>query len=112
MDSLVVDVIPRLSFAVFKRSIAVRIPFLEKHRGAILLTKVGTQSFFKTATEDHRCPGFSFPPAIQVTVTIAARAAQVSACSYRPSLPPCPSRWASDVHSSASQSAWGAKASI
>src|SRR5258708_27667377 len=79
MDSLVEDLIPGLSFAVFKRSIAVSIPFLEKHSSAILLTKVGTQSFFKTATEDHRCPGFFFPPAIQVTIARAARAAKILA---------------------------------
>src|SRR5712692_10325858 len=73
MDSLVEEAVPGFSFAVFKRTVVVCIPFLEKHSSAILLTKVGTQSFFKAATEDHRCPGFSFPPAIQVTVAIAAR---------------------------------------
>src|SRR5713226_10604769 len=77
MDSLMEETVPGLSFAVFKRSIAVCLPFLEKHSSAILSTKVGTQSFFKTATEDHRCPGLFFPPAIQVPVAIAARAAQV-----------------------------------
>src|SRR5712692_5184061 len=77
MDPLVEEVVPGLSFAVFKRSIAVCIPFFEKHRSAILLTKVGTQSFFKAATEDHRCPGFFFPPTIQITEAIAAGAAQV-----------------------------------
>src|SRR5713101_6486962 len=77
MDSLVEEVVPGLSFAVFKRSIAVCFPFLEKLGSAILLTKVGTQSFFKTATEDHRCPRLFFPPAIQVAVAIATRAAQV-----------------------------------
>src|SRR5713226_1364777 len=77
MDSLVEEAVPGLSFAVFKWIIAVRIPFLEKHSSAILVTKVGTQSFFKAATEDHRCPGFFFPPAIQITVAIAARASQV-----------------------------------
>src|SRR6266702_2734728 len=77
MDSLVEEAVPGLSFAVFKWSIAVRFPFLEKHSGAILLTKVGPQSFFKAATEDHRCPGLFFPPPIQVTEAIAARASQV-----------------------------------
>src|SRR5260370_113875 len=77
MDPLVEEAVPGLSFAECKRSIAVRIPFLEKHSSAILLTKVGTKSLFKTATEDHRCPGFFFLPAIQITVAIATRAAQV-----------------------------------
>src|SRR5712692_1241445 len=77
MDSLVEETVPGLSLAEFKGSIAVCIPFLEKHGSAILLTKIGTQSFFKAATEDHRCPGLFFSPAIQITVAIAARATQV-----------------------------------
>src|SRR6266403_6091524 len=77
MDSLMEEVVPGLSFAVFKGSIAVCVPFLEKCSSAILLRKVSTQSLFKAATEDHRCPGLFFPPAIQITVAVAARAAQV-----------------------------------
>src|SRR5713226_6671490 len=77
MDSPVEELIPGLSFAEFKRGIAVCIPFLKKHSSAILLTKVGTESFFKATTKDHRCPGLFFPPPIQVTVAMAAGAAQV-----------------------------------
>src|SRR6266851_1443801 len=77
MDSLVEEAVPGLSFAVFKRSIAVCFPFLKKRSTTILLTKVGPKSFFKAATEDHRCPGLFFPPPIQVTEAIAARATQV-----------------------------------
>src|SRR6266571_3766832 len=77
MDSLVEEAVPGLSFTVFKWSIAVRIPFLEKHSSAILLTKAGTQSFFEAATKDHRRPSLLFTPAIQVTEAIAAGAAQV-----------------------------------
>src|SRR6266404_4588290 len=79
MDSLMEEAVPGLSFAVFKRSIAECIPFLEKHGSVILLTKIGTQSLFKAATEDHRCPGFFFTPAIEVTIAIAARAAKILA---------------------------------
>src|SRR6266702_2007653 len=79
MDSLVEEAVPGLSFAECKRSIAVCIPFLEKHSGAILLRKVGTESFFKAATEDHRCPCFFFTPPIQIAVAIAARAAKILA---------------------------------
>src|SRR5207245_4279689 len=79
MDPLVEEVVPGLSFAVYKRSIAVCFPFLEKHRSAILLTKEGTQSFFKAANEDHCCPGLFIPPAIQITVAIAAGAAKILA---------------------------------
>src|SRR5882762_6799442 len=70
MDALAEESIPGFSFAVFKRAIAVCIPFLEKHSSAILLRKVGTESFFKAATEDHRCPCLFFPPSIQIAVTI------------------------------------------
>src|SRR2546426_2713185 len=77
MNSLVEEAVPGLSFAVFKWSIAICFPFLEKHSSAILLTKVGPKSFFKAATEDHRCPGLFFPPPIQVTEAIAARTTQV-----------------------------------
>src|SRR5712692_7078698 len=79
MDSLVEQAVPGLSFAECKGSIAVCLPFLEKRRSAILLTEVGTQSFLKAATEDHRCPCFLFPPPIQVAVAIAARAAKILA---------------------------------
>src|SRR6266566_1290854 len=77
MDSLVEEAVPGLSLAVFKGGIAVRIPFLEKRSSAILLTKVGTKSLFKAATEDHRCPCLFFLPAIQITEAVAARATQV-----------------------------------
>src|ERR1700732_266620 len=79
MDSLMKEVVPGLSFAVFKRSISVCFPFLEKHRGAVLFTKVGTQSLLKTATEDHHCSCLFLPPAIQIAVAVAARAAKILA---------------------------------
>src|SRR5712691_7352091 len=77
MDPLVEEVVPGLSFAVLERSIAVCFPFFEQHGSTILLRKVGTQSFLKTATKDHRCPGFFFSPAIQIPIAVAAGAAQV-----------------------------------
>src|SRR6266567_7273583 len=77
MDALVEEAVPGFSFAVFKRAFVVCIPFLEKYSSAILLTKIGTQSFLKAAAEDHRCPSLFFPPAIQIAVTVASRAAQV-----------------------------------
>src|SRR5216683_1739018 len=77
MDSLVEEAIPGLTLAEFKGSIAVCIPFFEKRSSTIFLAKVGTESFFKAATKDHRRPRLFFPPPIQVTVAIAARAAQV-----------------------------------
>jgi hypothetical protein len=72
MDPLVEEAIPGLSFAEFKRSIAVCFPFFEKHSSAILLTKVGTQSFLEAAAEDHRCPCLLFTPSIPITVASGA----------------------------------------
>src|SRR6266705_906742 len=79
MDSLVEEAIPGLTLAEFKASITVCIPCYEKRSSAILLTKVGSQSFFKAATEDHRRPCLFFTPAIQVAVAIAPRAAKILA---------------------------------
>src|SRR5258708_19301036 len=79
MDPLVEEVIPGFSFAVFKGSITESAPFLEKHRGAVLFTKVGTQSVFKAAAKDHCCPCLFFPPAIQIAEAVAARAAKILA---------------------------------
>src|SRR5690242_20712133 len=79
MDSLVKKAVPGLTFAEFKRSIPICLPLLEKHSSAILSTEVGAKSFFKTATEDHRCPCLFFPPPIQVPVAIAAGAAKILA---------------------------------
>src|SRR5713101_9440270 len=79
MDSLVEEVVPGLSFPVFKRSIAVCFPFLEKHSSAVLFTKVGTKGFFKTATEDHCGARLFLPPPVQITVAVTARAAKILA---------------------------------
>src|SRR5260370_29023113 len=79
MDSLVEEVVPGLSFAEFKRSVAVCFPFFEKHSSAVLFTKVGTQSFFKAAAKDHCGARLFFPPPIQITVAVAARAAKILA---------------------------------
>src|SRR6266481_799361 len=79
MDSLVEEAIPGLSFAECKRSIAVCFPFLEKHSSAVLFTKIGTQSFFKAAAKDHCGASLFFPPPIQITVAVAARAAKILA---------------------------------
>src|SRR5258707_15858716 len=79
MDSLVKEPIPGFPFSIFERNIAVCIPFFEKCSSAILLTEIGTQNFFKAAAKDHRCPCFSFLPAIQEAIAIAARAAKILA---------------------------------
>src|SRR5258708_1155071 len=79
MDSLVEEAIPGFSFAVFKRSIAVCFPFFEKHSSAVLLTKVGTQRFLKAAAKDNSGARLFFPPAIQIAVAVAARAAKILA---------------------------------
>src|SRR6266581_9359210 len=79
MDSLMEEAIPGFSFAVFKWSIAVRFPFLEKHCGAVLATEVSTERLLKAAAKDHCGARLFLPPAIQIAVAIAARASQVLA---------------------------------
>src|ERR1700682_5607529 len=79
MDSLMDETVPGLSLFVFERSLAVSLPFLEQHRAAILFAEVSSQSVLKTAAKSHSRASFFFPPAIEVAVTIAARAAEVLA---------------------------------
>src|SRR6266571_8073531 len=70
MDSLMEEAIPGFSFAVFKWSIAVRFPFLEKHCGAVLATEVSTERLLKAAAKDHCGARLFLPPAIQVTIAM------------------------------------------
>src|SRR6202795_2803586 len=77
MDSLVDNTVPGVSFFVLERGISESAPFLEECCGTIFLAEKGAQGILEAATENHRCPGLFFPPAIQVTVAIAAGAAQI-----------------------------------
>src|SRR5713226_3806200 len=79
MDPLMKELVPGLSFAVFKRSITVCFPFLEQHCSAVLFTKVGTQSFFEAATKDHCGARLFLPPPVQITVAVTARTAKILA---------------------------------
>ena len=71
--------VPGISFPVFERSIAIGTPFLEQHRSRILSCEVGAESLLKAAAKDHGGPRFFLPPAVEIAVAIAARAAQVLA---------------------------------
>src|SRR5216684_8935246 len=71
--------IPGLSLLEFEGSIAVGLPFFEQHSATILFTEVRSQSALKAAAESHSRTSFFFTPAIEVAVTIAARAAEILA---------------------------------
>src|SRR5712671_3737183 len=79
MDSLMHEAIPGLSLFEFEGTIAVGLPFLEQHCATILFAEVSSQSIFKTAAKSHSRACLLFPPAIEVAVTIAARAAEILA---------------------------------
>ena len=75
--SLVQHAVPGFASLVFQWSIVKGTPFLEESCAAIVALENGLESFLKTAAKNHRCPCFFLPPAIQVMVAIAARAAKI-----------------------------------
>src|SRR5882724_10519525 len=79
MYSLMHQPIPGLPLFEFEGSITVGLPFPEQRRATILFAEVSSQSILKTPAESHSRASFLFPPAIEVAVTIAARAAQILA---------------------------------
>src|SRR5258708_1365721 len=79
MDSLMHEPVPSLSLLEFERSFAVSLPFLEQHRATILFAEVSSQSVLKAAAKSHRSASFLLPPAVEIAVTIAARAAEILA---------------------------------
>src|ERR1700687_5949474 len=89
--------IPVLDPFVLKRSITERTPFPVKHRTAIVTAKIGPERFLKASAEDHRRPGLFCTPAVQITMTVATRAAKVVGdlgvakdhLGYSPSRPGC-----------------------
>src|SRR5712671_7259246 len=79
MDSLMHEAVPSLSLLEFEGRIAVSLPFLEQRCATILFAEVSSQSVFKTSAKSHSRACLLFPPATEVAVTIAARAAEILA---------------------------------
>src|SRR5437868_14104354 len=55
------------------------LPFLKQHGRRVLAEEIGGQSAFKGASEQHGGPGVFLFPAIDITMTVAARAGQILA---------------------------------
>src|SRR5271157_4556288 len=77
MNSLVVEPVPRVIFAVVEWGVPILLPLLEKDDRAILFPEIGRQGGLKASPEDHGGPSVFLPPAIEVAVTEAPWAAQI-----------------------------------
>jgi len=64
---------------VLELLIVTELPFLKQHSRRVFAQKVGGQSAFKGAPEEHGCPAVFLLPAIEIAMTVAARAGQVLA---------------------------------
>src|SRR5205807_7371383 len=79
LNALLEHAIPAVAMRVFELLILTELPFLKQGSRCVLAQKEGRQSAFKGASEEHGCPGIFFFPAIEITMTVAARAGQVLA---------------------------------
>src|SRR6266536_3614078 len=59
--------------------ILIELPFLKQGSRRVLAEEVGGQSTFEGTSEEHGCPGVFLLPAIQIAMTVAARAGQILA---------------------------------
>src|SRR5438034_9615825 len=64
---------------VLELLILIELPLLKQGSRRVLAEEVGGQSAFKGAPEEHGCPSIFLLPAIQITMTVAARAGQILA---------------------------------
>src|SRR5437899_11546460 len=64
---------------VLELLILIELPLLKQDSRRVLAEEIGGQSAFKGAPEEHGCPGVFLFPAIQITMTVAARAGQILA---------------------------------
>src|SRR5438309_6231119 len=71
--------IPAVALRVLKLLILRELPFLKQGSRRVLAQKEGGQSAFKGAPEEHGGPGVFLLPAIEITMTITARAGEVLA---------------------------------
>jgi hypothetical protein len=86
LNALLEHAIPAIAMRVFELLILKKLPFLKQHVSRVLAQKEGGQSAFESASEEHGCPGIFLLPAIQITMTAAARAGEILADSYAASL--------------------------
>src|SRR5205814_2684643 len=69
----------RIAMRVLELLILIELPFLKQGSRCVLAQKNGGQSAFKSAPEEHGGPGVFLFPAIEIAMTVAARAGEVLA---------------------------------
>src|SRR3989442_11901078 len=79
LNALLEHAIPAIAMRELQLLILIQCPLLKQGSRRVLPQKVGGQSPFKGAPEKHGCPAVLFLPAIQITMTVAARAGEVLA---------------------------------
>src|SRR5439155_544305 len=79
LNALLEHAVPAVAMRVSELLILIDLPLRKQGSRRVLPEKVGGQSPFKGTPEEHGCPGVFFLPAIQIAMTVAARAGQVLA---------------------------------
>src|SRR5206468_18921 len=79
LNALLEHAIPAIAMRVLKLVLLMDGPILKQGNRRVLAEKVGAQSPFKGAAEEHGCPGIFLFPAIDITMTVASRAGEVLA---------------------------------
>src|SRR5207244_10350022 len=79
LNALLEHAIPSVAMRVFELLILIQLPFLKQGSRRVLAQKEGGQSAFKGAAEQHGGPSVFLLPAIEITMTVAARAGEVLA---------------------------------
>ena len=79
LDPLLQHAVPRRAIRILELAVLMGGPFAKQHCSGVISAEVGGQGLLEGATEQHRCPGVFFFPAVQIAIPVAARAAEVLA---------------------------------
>src|SRR3989442_10655521 len=79
LNALLEHAIPAIAMRELQLLILIECPLLKQGSRRVLPQKVRGQSPFKGAPEEHGCPSIFLLPAIQITMTVSARAGQILA---------------------------------
>ena len=77
MNALMEQAVPGFALFVIENGIPEGPPFLMESDAGILLMEESREGLFEATAKDHAGAGFFFPPTIEVTISIAARATEV-----------------------------------
>ena len=79
LDALLQHAVPRSAVRILELAVLVGGPFAEQHGCGVLSPEVRGQGLLEGATEEHGGAGVFLPPAVEVAIPVAARAAEVLA---------------------------------